>query len=148
MDSNALASIIRGSTLLRATRTPELLGISVKGRSRGTGKAGEHMAIRKDNFVKAAAACKVFNCTPYFGIVVDEVPTTYVFIMPMDELLKINPVGEKASAWKMRPQHIAHYRDNPNIVMFELDFSTHRWFQPQLPQPIAGDTHDEALDDD
>lgn len=130
--------------IARNPNTNELMGISVKGRSRGTGKDGEHMAIRKDNFTKAEAACKAFDCAPYFGIVVDEVPKTYVFILPMDEMLLINPVGDRASAWKMRPQHLARYRENPKIVMFELDFSIHRWFQNIEPQPITSEGGDDG----
>lgn len=122
--------------IARNPYTKELMGISVKGRSRGKGKDGEHMTIRKDNFVKAGAACTAFDCTPYFGIVVDETPKTYIFILPMDELLQINPAGERASAWKMKPQHLVKYRENPNVVMFEFDFSIHRWFQNTDPQSI------------
>lgn len=122
--------------IARNPYTQELMGISVKGRSRGTGKDGEHMAIRKDNFTKAEAACKAFDCKPYFGIIIDETPKTYVFILPMEELLRINPAGERASAWKMKPQHLPKYRDNPNVVMFEFDFSISRWFQNTKPEPV------------
>jgi hypothetical protein len=125
--------------IARSPHTQELMGISVKGRSRGAGKAGEHMAIPNDNFDKADAACKAFGCVPYFGIVIDETPRTYVFILPMGELLRLFPRGHRVSAWKMKPQHIAKYRENPKIVMFEFTFSIHQWFDRTVPSPSVVD---------
>src|SRR3989344_3083015 len=60
--------------------TKELMGISVKSRSRNTGKEGGGMVIKNKDFKKAKEACESFNCVPYFAIVVDEGNKIYCFI--------------------------------------------------------------------
>jgi Holliday junction resolvase-like predicted endonuclease len=119
--------------IAKSPHTHELMGISVKGRSRNLGKEGEHMAIRNDHFEKVEAACTAFGCVPYFAIVIDEETKIYAFILSMAELLQMFPRGSRVSAWKMTAQHLARYRQNPNIVMFEFSHSIHQWFAGTAP---------------
>ena len=57
--------------IARNKKTKELMGISVKSRSRNTGKEGQYLSIPNDTFPKVEAACKAFGCIPYFAVVVD-----------------------------------------------------------------------------
>ncbi|MDP2907177.1 MAG: hypothetical protein Q8O03_04515 [Nanoarchaeota archaeon] len=115
--------------IARNPHTNEVMGISVKGRSRNTGKEGTYVSIRNDNFEKIEKACKAFNCIPYFAIVVDEEDKIYAFILSMKELLRLFPKGRRVCAWKMNKKHITQYYNNPNIEIFEFDYKTHSWWK-------------------
>jgi len=58
--------------IVRNPHTNEVMGISVKGRSRNEGKEGTSVSILNDNFDKIKKACNAFNCIPYFAVVVDK----------------------------------------------------------------------------
>jgi len=106
----------------------DLMGISVKSRSRNIGKEDSSVSIPNDNFEKAEEACKAFGCKPYFAIVVDAGNSITAYILSLSELVKISPKGKTASTWKMSKNHRGSYRVNPNIVIFEFSHSTLRWF--------------------
>ncbi len=72
----------------------ELMGISVKSRSRNAGKESEFVSIKNDNFKKAKNVCNAFGCIPYFAIVVDADDKIIDFILSMAELEKIAPKGQ------------------------------------------------------
>ena len=59
----------------------EVMGISVKSRSRNEGTEGQYLSVPNDNFVKVDKACKAFNCMPYFAFVIDELTLINVFII-------------------------------------------------------------------
>lgn len=109
-------------------KTNEVMGISVKSRSRNTGTEKEHLSITNDNFPKAENACKAFGCTPYFAIVVDVGNKIYAFITSMSHLLEIHPMRQKTSGWKMTDKWIQKYRDDPDIKMFEFEYDTSTWW--------------------
>jgi Holliday junction resolvase-like predicted endonuclease len=50
----------------------EVMGISVKRRSRNTGKEGTYLSVPNKNFEKFETARKAFCYKPYFAFVVDE----------------------------------------------------------------------------
>ena len=58
--------------------TNELMGISVKSRSRNEGKEGQYLSIPNENFEKVDLACKAFDCIPYFALVID-MQSKYIF---------------------------------------------------------------------
>lgn len=106
----------------------ELLGISVKSRSRNKGKETDHVTIRNDHFAKVNEACETFGCIPYFAIVVDAHTKILAILLSMEELEKISPQRKTTASWKMRPKNIEAYRQNPNVVIFELEHDIFRWF--------------------
>src|SRR5215210_5831642 len=57
--------------IARNPHTQELMGISVKSRSRSAGTERTSLRIPADNFEKINLACSAFSCTPYFAIVID-----------------------------------------------------------------------------
>lgn len=114
--------------IARNPHTNELMGISVKSRSRNDGTEGTYVSIPNDNFDKAQKACMAFGCIPYFAIVVDEESKIRVFILSMEELLRIHPARNRVSAWTMGKNKIEEYYANPNIKIFEFDYKTHKWW--------------------
>ncbi len=109
--------------------TKELMGISVKSRSRSTGKEYQHLNILKKDFIKIKKACSSFGCNPYFAIVVDELDKIFVFIISLDELLKLFPTGKRVCAWKMTPHYLEIYRKNPEIKIFDFTTETQNWWR-------------------
>ncbi len=114
--------------IARNPHTQEIMGISVKSRSRTEGAEEEYVSIRNDNFIKAEAACTAFGCVPYFAIVVDAGDTIHGFILSMYHLLEIFPKGKTTSGWKMTEQYLKRYEQDPEIKMFEFKTITPKWW--------------------
>src|ERR1041385_1796107 len=57
--------------IARNPHNAELMGISVKSRSRTAGAETNHVKNERDNIAKLTAACAAFRCKPYFAVVVD-----------------------------------------------------------------------------
>jgi len=115
--------------IARNPHTNEVMGISVKGRSRNEGKEGTYVSIPNDNFDKIEKACNAFNCAPYFAIVVDEKDRITVFLLSMKHLLKIFPKGKRVCGWKMTKKHIEKYYEDNKIMIFSMDCKTHNWWK-------------------
>ena len=109
--------------------TNEVMGVSVKSRSRSGGTEGSYISIPNDNFIKAQKACTAFNCVPYFAIVSDEKDKMWIFILSMKHLLELFPQREKMSAWKMSEKHISQYLQDKEIMTFQFDYKNHNWWQ-------------------
>ena len=104
--------------IARNPHTQEIMGISVKSRSRTEGKEDDYVSIPNDNFAKAEAACAAFGCVPYFAIVVDAGDRIRGFILPMAHLLAMFPKGKAASGWKMTERYLRRYAGDSQIQMF------------------------------
>jgi hypothetical protein len=115
--------------LARNPVTNELMGISVKSRSRNEGKEGQYLHIPNDNFHKVRNACDTFNCVPYFAIVIDEGSSIKVFILSQDKLLSYFPMTENAVGWKMTKSWITKYHADSEIIKIEFDFKTINWWE-------------------
>ena len=114
--------------IARKPHTKEIMGISVKSRSRNAKAEEEYVSIPNSSFDKAEAACAAFNCVPYFAIVVDAGDTIRGFILPMRHLLELFPKGKTASGWKMTKACLKRYADDPAIKTFEFKTNTTQWW--------------------
>ena len=107
----------------------EVMGISVKGRSKTEKALGSCINIPSDNFTKVENACQAFNLKPYFAIVSDEIDKIYVFILPMNHLLELFPDQDKMCTWKMTKEYIEKYHNDPKIMAFEFDYRMTNWWK-------------------
>lgn len=114
--------------LAKNPHTNELMGISVKSRSRNEGKEGTYLSIPNENINKIEIACNAFNCNPYFAIVVDEKSKIWIFILSLKKLLEIHNKGEKVISWKMNDTHLSKYINDKEINIIELDYSIKNWW--------------------
>ena len=114
--------------IARNSHTHEVMGISVKSRSRAPGTNRSSLSIPNDNLDKAAEACKAFNCSPYFAIVVDAGDLIRAFILSTDHLLELFPKGVTTVQWKMTPRHVTAYEKDAEIMRFEFASKTARWW--------------------
>jgi Holliday junction resolvase-like predicted endonuclease len=114
--------------IARNPHTREVMGVSVKSRSRAEGSEGEYVSIPNDNFDKIDAACNAFGCKPYFAIVVDCGDMIRAFILSVGHLLRLFPKGKTAAGWKMKTRYLKQYEDDPEIMCFEIKTKTTRWW--------------------
>jgi len=108
--------------------TQELMGISVKSRSRNSGKEKEHLNIPNDNFKKVDKACKAFDCSAYFAIVVDRGDKMTIFILSKKKLLRMFPKGKTYSIWKMGDRYLERYKRDEEIIIVEFKYNTLNWW--------------------
>jgi len=114
--------------IARNPRSKELMGISVKSRSRSKGGEQESLTVDNSNFGKAKAACEAFGCVPYFAIVVDAGNTMRGFILPMAHYLNLFPKGKISSSWKMGKKYLEQYSKDPQIKTFVFTTETTHWW--------------------
>jgi hypothetical protein len=114
--------------IARRPNSKEVLGISVKSRSRQTGTENSHLALPHEGFVKAKAACDAFGCTPYLALVIDAGDRIRVFLLSLRHLQKLFPGGRKVSAWQMSDAFLKKYYADPRIAIFELATRGEKWF--------------------
>lgn len=126
--------------IARNPHTNEIMGISVKGRSRTEGAEDTYVSIPNENFDKAENACAAFGCVPYFAIVVDAGEVIRGFILPMTKLLTLFPKGKTASGWKMTERYLARYAADPEIQIFKFETKTMKWWGRQVGAADASGT--------
>jgi hypothetical protein len=114
--------------IARTPRSREMMGISVKSRSRNTGKEGSSLNIPNDNLAKLDAACGAFDCKPYFAIVIDEADAIRAYILSKSHLISLHPPGDKVMAWAMGEKWTARYAVDPLIMTFTFNTKTGNWW--------------------
>lgn len=119
--------------------TGERMGISVKSRSRKKGREGTGVSFSEDNFVKAAATCKIFGCVPYFAIVVDEGERITGYITSMKHLKEIRSGDTQNYTWSMTPAWRRQYEGDPRIMRFALERAAFRWWSDSSGDQLLGD---------
>ncbi len=124
----ALVDHVGLDIIARNPHTQEVMGISVKCRSRNAGTDGSSLSIPNDNLIKLDTACKAFNCTPYFAVVIDEADSITAFILSKVHLTSISPPGKEVISWKMRKTSIALYEVDPEIKIFKFSTGTSNWW--------------------
>ncbi len=108
--------------------TTELMGISVKSRSRKSGTEKTHLTIPNDNFKKVDTACEAFGCIPYFAILIDIADTINIFILSKSKLLELFPLGKASSNWKMGDNYLGKYKSDKSIINIEFMYNTSNWW--------------------
>jgi hypothetical protein len=114
--------------IARRPNSPEVLGISVKSRSRQAGTENTPLNLPQAGFVKAEAACDAFHCVPYFALVIDAGERIHVFLLSLRHLKELIPGGRKVPAWPMSGEFLKKYCADPEINIFEFSAQAKKWF--------------------
>ena len=109
--------------IARRPKSDEVLGISVKSRSRNEGKETEGINLLRVNDQKIESACKAFHCAPYVAIVADLGSSVCMFLLPLHYARKLAPGG----SWGMSPQKVLSYKADDRIESFELESKHGDW---------------------
>ena len=118
--------------IARNPHTNDLMGISVKSRSRMPGTEKSYIGVPNTNFPKVQQACDAFGCIPYFAFVADAPTVIRVFVLSMFHLLRLFPCGKRVCTWKMSEKDVANYYQDSEIMIFELHTKTHNWWPPNV----------------
>jgi len=114
--------------IARNPHTQEIMGISVKSRSRTTGTEEDYLKIPNSHIDKVEAACAAFGCVPYFAVVVDAGDIVRGFIVSLNHLLDLFPKRKSASGWRMNNLYLDRYAMDPEIKSFEFNTRTIHWW--------------------
>ena len=109
--------------IARRPNSDQVLGISVKARSRneGTETTGINV-LRKDDH-KIKSACQAFHCEPYVAIVADLGTVVRAFLLPLEHARTLAPGGSLG----MSPKKVLAYKADSRIESFELESSHGNW---------------------
>jgi len=114
--------------LAKNPHTKELMGISVKCRTRPKGKEKESVTIRESDLTNIEKACVAFGCKPYFAIVVDAAYVTRVFITSKESFLKLAP-KKRNCYWGMNDASLKRYTGDKMVMTFMLEAKATRWWE-------------------
>ena len=115
--------------IARRPDSEEVMGISVKSRSRSAGTEATSLKIEKVEVLKVEQACHAFGCIPYWALVIDAGGVIQVFILSQEHLLTIYPGGNSIIAWQMSPRRLEQYRADPEIKRFEFRVQPGTWWE-------------------
>ncbi len=128
--------------IARRPDSEEVLGISVKCRSRYEGTENTSFNLEKSDFDKAQKACIAFRCEPYFAIVMESKKGITGFLLSLKHLREIAKVGKTRLYWRMDPQALEEYRKDPCIKRFELQTISCTW-RDKVSDALGQDCHSE-----
>ena len=115
--------------IARNPRTKELMGISVKARSRTEGTEKSNVLIEVEKLRKAEGASRTLGCMPYLAIVIDGGNLIRVFILSFKVLYKLYPSSRKRNVgWNMTEKAVTRYYEHPDVKIFEFMADTKRWW--------------------
>lgn len=106
----------------------ELMGISVKCRSRAAGTENTSVNLPRDGFLKARKACEAFGCVPWYAMVIDTGNTIRGYLLSLEHLEQVLNGNSKMEYWRMTPRHQALYQKDPEIKTFELRIESTSWW--------------------
>ncbi len=125
--------------IARNPHNGEVMGISVKSRTRSHGTETESVTVPGEDFEKMRAACAAFGCTPYLAVVVDAGSLIRAFITPLAHFLELCPRTKSGSYWKMSKDHLARCESDPQVIIFQLSTETKHWWTAFMePETTTG----------
>lgn len=109
--------------IARRPSSDEVLGISVKCRSRS--EAGDEAGVNllHANDGKIDLACRAFGCVPYVAVVVDQGDTVRGYLTTLGHARTRYP----GQSWRMSAAMIRQYESDPHIEWFELESRSGDW---------------------
>jgi hypothetical protein len=109
--------------IARRPSSNEVLGISVKCRSRTEARdeAGVNLLHKDDE--KIEAACRAFGCVAYVAVVVDQGTTVRGYLATLQHVRSQYP----GQSWRMSPAMIQRYEADTQVEWFELASRAGNW---------------------
>ncbi len=109
--------------IARRPRGEEVLGISVKSRSRTQGTENVSVNLLRKDDQKVMAACDAFHCIPYVAVVVDQGSMVRGYLTTLRHARDLSP----GQSWRMSPSMLQRYKEDPDIDSFELASRAGDW---------------------
>jgi len=124
--------------IARDPDTDELMGISVKSRTRNPGRESAQLNFPKQELLAVDAACRAFGCTPWFAFVIDAAHLIRMFILPMSRLTEICPPGKWVVSFNMRSKWINLYLADESIRLVEFQMHGSNGWGSQVVRTADG----------
>lgn len=109
--------------IARRPSSDEVLGISVKCRSRTDPKDEAGVNLLYANDEKIHAACSAFRCVPYIAVVVDQGNSVRGYLTTLHHVRTTYP----GQSWRMSATMTKGYELDPQIEWFELTNNAGNW---------------------
>lgn len=117
--------------LAKNPHTKELLGISVKGRTRNSGEKAGRVKIDncENHFAKIEAACSAFgDAVPYLAVVVDAEDIITGVLVSVKHIKKQYPPESINLNWGMDKNSLDNYYIDPMIKAFKYSSCDIKWW--------------------
>jgi hypothetical protein len=114
--------------LARNRHTGELMGISVKSRSRFPGTETGAVSLPTKDFAKVEAACAAFGCAPYYAIVVDGGGWLRIYLTSLARLKDVATAGVGKVHWQMTQKDVDRYKKESGIWSVEMQVTHTSWW--------------------
>ncbi len=109
--------------IARRPASDEVLGISVKCRSRAEPMDQAGVNLLHANDEKIEAACRAFGCVPYVAVVVDQGDTVRGYLATLQHVRTQYP----GQSWRMTSAMTKQYEVDPHVEWFELAARAGNW---------------------
>ena len=109
--------------IARRPSSEEVLGISVKCRSRSEARDEAGVNLLYANDEKIELACRAFGCVPYVAVVDDQGTTVRGYLATLHHARTQYP----GQSWRMSPAMTQKYESDPLIEWFELASRAGDW---------------------
>jgi Holliday junction resolvase-like predicted endonuclease len=109
--------------IARRPSSNEVLGISVKCRSRAETMDQAGVNLLHANDEKIEAACRAFGCVPYVAVVVDQGDTVRGYLTTLQHVRAQYP----GQSWRMTSAMTQQYEIDPHVEWFELASRAGNW---------------------
>jgi Holliday junction resolvase len=113
-------------------KTKKRLGISVKSRTRISGKETESVNIffnKKKDRNKLEMACKAFCCEPWIAIYVETEKEADIYLTSLKNYDEKYMIKNKAiDDWKMSKSYIEKYTADPEVKHIKITFDKRKWW--------------------
>ena len=109
--------------IARRPSSEDVLGISVKCRSRTEARDEAGVNLLHANDKKIEDACRAFGCIPHIAVVVDQGNTIRGYLTTLQHARTQYP----GQSWRMSPAMTKRYESDPLIEWFELASQAGDW---------------------
>lgn len=114
--------------------TKQRLGLTVKSRTRDSGKEEESVNIfsyqkTRSDRQKLLDACEAFACEPWIAVYVETSDYADVYLTSLRNF-DAQYRSERAraiDAWKMTEEHREQYKEDPNVKHIRIEFRATNW---------------------
>jgi hypothetical protein len=112
-------------------KTKKRLGITVKSRTRMSGKEKEAVYVfhGKDEVGKTLDGCQAFGCEPWIGIYVETTEYADLYLTSFNnyQAKYMNKMGKRFDDWKMTEKYSERYEQDHEVKHIRMKFDTKDW---------------------
>jgi hypothetical protein len=136
-----------GLDIIAYRRKTGRLGITVKSRTRGTGKEAKSVNVffnRKGagDRAKLRAACKAFDCEPWVAVYVETARSADLYLMSLKHYDQTYCPNKSCAidAWKMGEKHKRAYDGDKNVQHICVEFRATNWTLSSQGGSVVGES--------